>query len=248
MVMGIKSAKSRFLKKFSTRGAYGDTMTIHTSLAAFCTVALVVSTSLSGCVSKTPLRTAQDMFFDRLASYCGQAFAGRLVSNETPDADMVGMPMVMHVRTCSSQQIRVPFHVGKKDGEWDRSRTWVLTRNATGMRLKHDHRHDDGKSDTVTMYGGDTVDMGTADRQEFVLDAESKALFKREGLPKSVTNIWAVEVGPGGKFAYELRRTDENARFFRVEFDLTKPVELPPPPWGASLTVHQALGKRAASA
>jgi hypothetical protein len=31
-------------------------------------------------------------------------------------------------------------------------------------------------------------------------------------------------------FAYELRRPN---RHFRVEFDLTRPVPAPPPPWGA---------------
>jgi len=201
--------------------------------AVLVSAAIVIATSLGGCVSATPSRTAQDMFFDRLAAYCGQAFAGSLVSNEAPDADMVGMPMVIHVRNCSNQEIRVPFHVGQKDGEWDRSRTWVLTRETTGIRLKHDHRHEDGLSDKVTMYGGDTANMGSPDRQEFLVDAESIALFNREALPKSVTNIWVVEVGRGGKFAYELRRIGDNARFFRVEFDLEKPVNAPPPPWGA---------------
>lgn len=194
---------------------------------------------LGGCVSVASPDTApnaQITFFDRLSSYCGKAFSGRLVSNETPDADMVGVPMVMHVRNCSETEIRVPFHVGNKDGGWDRSRTWVITRTVSGLRLKHDHRHEDGSSDKVTMYGGDTTTVGTVMRQEFVVDAESMALFNREGLPKSVTNIWAIEIdnpaNPKPVFAYELRRTGENARFFRVEFDLSIATETPPAPWG----------------
>jgi hypothetical protein len=55
-------------------------------------------------------------------------------------------------------------------------------------------------------------------------------LFVRENIPQSVTNVWAVEVQPGRTFAYELRRP---GRHFRVEFDLTRPVAPPPPPWGA---------------
>jgi hypothetical protein len=39
-----------------------------------------------------------------------------------------------------------------------------------------------------------------------------------------------MEVHPGRMFAYELRRPN---RHFRVEFDLTRPVPAPPPPWGA---------------
>lgn len=168
---------------------------------------------------------------------CGNAFAGKLVSNEAADADMVGAPMIMHVRDCSTESVRIPFHVARKDGSWDRSRTWVITRTTTGLRLKHDHRHLDGSADNVTQYGGDSVNGGTAARQDFAVDQESIAMFRREGLPKSVTNIWAVEVTEASasnpSFAYELRRTGENARLFRVEFDLTKPVAPPPAPWGA---------------
>jgi hypothetical protein len=34
-------------------------------------------------------------------------------------------------------------------------------------------------------------------------------------------NVWAMEVHPARMFAYELRRP---GRFFRVEFDLSRPV------------------------
>lgn len=194
--------------------------------------------ALAGCTTTTanlPL-SAADGFFNRLSGYCEKAFAGRLVSNETPDADIAGVPLVMHVRNCTDREIRVPFHVGKKDGGWDRSRTWVITRTPDGFRLKHDHRHEDGTPDNVTMYGGDTVSAGTTRRQEFPVDPESIDLFKREGLGRSVTNIWAVEISARDTkapiFAYELRRIGENARFFRVEFDLTNPVSPPPAPWG----------------
>lgn len=185
-----------------------------------------------------PKQTAADMFFTTLSSYCGQAFSGRLTSNDAVDADMRGVPLVMHVRNCSESEIRVPFHVGKSDGSWDRSRTWVITRTASGLRLKHDHRHQDGTPDTVTMYGGDTASLGTAQRQEFPVDAESIALFKMSGLGRSITNVWAVEVtsrtDKSPTFAYELRRTGENERFFRVEFDLGKSGPPPPAPWGSS--------------
>lgn len=191
---------------------------------------------LAGC-SSTATPDPQTAFMARLGNLCGKAFAGRLVSNGAPDADMIGAAMIIHIRECSADSIRIPFHVAQKDGSWDRSRTWVVTRTATGLRLKHDHRHDDGSADKVTQYGGDTADRGTAMRQAFAVDQDSITMFRREGLPKSVTNIWALEIAessaPAARFAYELRRTGENARFFRVEFDLTKPVAPPPPPWGA---------------
>ena len=132
----------------------------------------------------------------------------------------------MHVRECSANELRIPFHVGS-----DRSRTWVVTRTASGLRLKHDHRHEDGSPDAVTMYGGDTAVAGTAARQEFPVDGESRAMFTREGRSVSNTNTWAMEVDPGRAFAYELARPQ---RLFRVEFDLTRPVPAPPAPWGAT--------------
>ena len=180
----------------------------------------------AGCAT-TPAAAPQDAFFARLQALCGQAFEGRVATSEAADRDMAGERLVMHVADCSEDRVRIPFHVGA-----DRSRTWVITRTAGGLRLKHDHRHADGSEDVLTQYGGDTAAPGTASRQEFPVDAESIALFRREDRDVSVTNIWAVEV-TDGLFAYELRRPPgPNARHFRVEFDLARPVAAPPMPWG----------------
>lgn len=127
----------------------------------------------------------------------------------------------MHVRQCAPAEIRIPFQVGS-----NRSRTWIITRTADGLRLKHDHRHEDGSSDPVTHYGGDTRDAGSASRQEFHADAHTASL-----IPAARTNIWTIEVLPGDRFAYALRREGTDRRF-RVEFDLKKPIPAPPPPWG----------------
>lgn len=191
------------------------------------TIALAAAALLlAGCTTAIAPNTAQDRFFQRLTALCGQAFEGRIASPPVEaDASFAGKRLVMHVRECSDDEIRIPFHVGE-----DRSRTWVVTRTASGLRLKHDHRHDDGSEDVLTQYGGDTVGPGTANRQEFPVDQFSKDLFNREGAAVSTTNVWAMEVVPGQIFAYELRRPN---RFFRVDFDLTSPVAPPPPPWGA---------------
>lgn len=167
----------------------------------------------------------QASFFASLQALCGRAFEGRVVSNDAADREMAAQRLVMHVRSCEGDAIRIPFHVGA-----DRSRTWVVTRNATGLRLKHDHRHEDGSEDALTQYGGDTATDGTATRQEFPVDQFSRDLFTRQNRAVSNTNVWAMEVHPGHLFAYELRR---EGRHFRVEFDLTRPVEAPPPPWGS---------------
>lgn len=182
--------------------------------------------ALAACATPAPPRSAQDEFFARLTALCGQSYRGRVVTSDAVDAAFASQTLVMHVRECSAREIRIPFHVGE-----NRSRTWVITRTPGGLRLKHDHRHEDGGADVLTQYGGDTADEGTATRQDFPADQFSQALFLQNGIPQSVTNVWAIEVLPGRLFAYELRR--EN-RHFRVEFDLAAPVAAPPPPWGAS--------------
>ncbi len=185
----------------------------------------------SNAPSATAAATPADQFLAELAQYCGQAFAGRIIANHpqsaTPDP-FDGKTLVMHVRGCDSpqQELRVPFHVGT-----DHSRTWVITRTDRGLRLKHDHRHADGSPDAVTMYGGDTAQAGSAERQEFPVDAASVAMFTAHGMTASLRNTWAMELVPGKRFVYELARPD--GRLFQVEFDLGTPVQLPPAPWGS---------------
>lgn len=168
-----------------------------------------------------------DAFMTRIAQHCGQAFAGRVVVNNPPSPNdaFAGKELIMHVRECKEGELKVPFHVGD-----DRSRTWVLTRTATGVRLKHDHRHEDGTSDESTMYGGDTTSPGTEIRQEFPVDDYSIKMFASRNNAGSQTNTWAMEIEPRKRFLYELRRP--SGRLFQVEFDLTKPVATPPAPWG----------------
>ena len=200
---------------------------------------LAAAMLLSACASlpgSAPTSAAQvettpaDLFYQRIASLCGQSFAGRIVAN-TPVAAMPdpfdGKVLVMQVRECSEVELRIPFHVGD-----DHSRTWVITRQGSGLRLKHDHRHADGSPDATTMYGGDTRDAGTAQRQEFPVDAASVAMFQAQDMTASVTNTWAMEIDPGKSFVYELSRP--GGRLFRVDFDLSQPVAAPPPPWGGA--------------
>ncbi len=156
-----------------------------------------------------------DRFIARLNELCGTSYEGKVVTTDPLDADFASARLVMTVASCSPQEVRIPFHVGV-----DRSRTWVVMRTDTGLRLKHDHRHEDGTEDILSQYGGDTATGGTGVRQEFPADEFSKDLFLREGNPASVTNVWAMEA-TDTMFAYELRRPE---RFLRVEFDLTQTV------------------------
>jgi hypothetical protein len=163
----------------------------------------------------------QHAFWTSLQALCGQAFAGTLVEMSPPDTSFAGKELVMHVRQCEDSVVRVPFFVGN-----DRSRTWVISRTSAGLRLKHDHRHEDGSEDEITQYGGDTSEPGSTTRQEFAADAHTASL-----IPAAATNVWTLEIQPDRSLAYALRREGTDRRF-RVEFDLTRPVPAPPPPWG----------------
>jgi hypothetical protein len=198
----------------------------------FATLAVTTAT-LAGCggapaseaatveAASLEIMSQQADFWAALQALCGQAFAGTLAEGAPSDTAFAGKAMVMHVRECAPEEIKIPFHVGE-----DHSRTWVLTQTETGLRLKHDHRLSDGSEDEVTQYGGDTRDTGSATKQEFYADA-----FTAELIPAASTNVWTVEVVPGERFSYALRREGTDRRF-RVDFDLTEPVEAPPAPWG----------------
>ena len=186
-----------------------------------------VAALVSPAVSSAQPATEGERFFASLTTRCGKAVAGKIVANDpTPTtADpFEGKTLVFHVRRCEKDRLELPFHVGE-----DRSRTWVLTRKDGAISLKHDHRHKDGTPDQLTMYGGLTAKPGTAVRQEFPADAETKDLFTRLNLPVSIPNVWAMEIESGKRFVYELARP---GRLFRVEFDLTREVPPPPAPWG----------------
>ena len=219
--------------------------------------ALIALALLAGCTTPAPpgdtpaAASPQQAFWQALSSHCGKAYAGALASEDARDADWAGKAMVAHWAACEEDRVAIAFHVEEtppssgseavgRENPWNRSRTWIVTRHGAGAEtrftLKHDHRHDDGEADAVTFYGGTSADAGSARAQDFPVDAESVALFTREGLDASLTNVWHVAVDPAGskdaRFAYQLTRRNDPTRRFRVEFDTTKAVAPPPPAWG----------------
>ena len=184
-------------------------------IAVFAVAAAALA--LSACATVPARAPQQDAFMASLNALCGQRFLGRVVTTDAADADFARSRLVMHVRDCSADEVRIPFHVGD-----DTSRTWVISRNGGGgLTLKHDHRDPEGRPDGLHWYGGDTTSAGTANRQEFPVDEFSIELFNAGNAAVSTTNVWAVEVHPGRVYAYELRRAN---RHLRVEFDLTQPL------------------------
>ncbi len=163
--------------------------------------------------------TEANEFWDTLKSLCGNAYEGTLELPEN-DGDFGGKRLVMHVRSCEDNVIKIPFFVGD-----DKSRTWVLTFENDRIELKHDHRHEDGSEDEITMYGGTTTNSGQANIQLFPADQHTKMIISAAS-----TNTWWITVDDS-KFTYNLRRIGTD-RVFSVSFDLTKTIATPEAPWG----------------
>ena len=239
-------------------------MTHSHTMPALIALALLAGCTTPAPPGDTPAAASpQQAFWQALSSHCGKAYAGALATEDARDADWAGKAMVAHWAACEEDRVAIAFHVEEappssgseavgrtetssgseavgRENPWNRSRTWIVTRHGAGadtrFTLKHDHRHDDGEADAVTFYGGTSADAGSARAQDFPVDAESVALFTREGLDASLTNVWHVAVDPAGskdaRFAYQLTRRNDPTRRFRVEFDTTKAVAPPPPAWG----------------
>ncbi len=157
-------------------------------------------------------------FWDALKPHCGKAYEGQIISGGGDD--FKDKRLVMHVLSCSDDEILIPFNVGD-----NRSRTWILKYKNGRIELKHDHRHEDGTSDKVTMYGGTTSNSGLPGLAVFPADEETVTI-----IPAAATNVWWITVD-GSSYTYNLRRIGTD-RLFSVAFDLTKAIEKPQPSWG----------------
>ncbi len=160
-----------------------------------------------------------EQFWASLQALCNNSYKGTLLVPEN-DPQFAGKELIMHVRSCSDTQIKIPFFVGE-----DRSRTWVFTKKNNRITLQHDHRHEDGSEDAITMYGGTTTNVGKATLQLFPADAHTQEI-----IPAASSNVWWVTVD-GSTFTYNLRRLGTD-RLFTVSFDLSTPVKNPEAPWG----------------
>jgi hypothetical protein len=179
---------------------------------------------VAGCAVVPRSAPSHDQFYARLRALCGHAYEGRVVTRDEADREMAAARLFVQVRACTDRELVIPFHVGN-----DHGRVWIVSRTATGLRLRHEHRHRDGTPGDPTNYGGETVGPGNPRRQEFPADQATQDMFVRGGRAESITNVWAIEVVPGQMLVYELRRPN---RFLRIEFDLSRTAAPPPPPWG----------------
>lgn len=164
-------------------------------------------------------KSGAKQFWENLQKQCGKSFTGEVKEGAANDT-FREKKLVMHVRNCDKNTIRIPFFVGD-----NKSRTWVLTYEKDRIQLKHDHRHEDGSEDKVTQYGGSTTNSGSSMLQFFPADQETSNL-----IPNAAANVWWITLDETS-FTYNLRRIGSD-RLFTVKFDLTKTVATPPAPWG----------------
>ena len=158
-------------------------------------------------------------FWESLQKHCGKSFEGEIIEAPVND-EFRGKKLIMHVKSCGKNKIRIPFFVDD-----DKSRTWVLTYKNGKITLKHDHRHENGKPDKVTQYGGTSTNGGSHSIQFFPADE-----FTSELIPYASMNVWWITIDDKA-FTYNLRRIGTD-RVFSVSFDLSEPVENPESPWG----------------
>jgi len=156
---------------------------------------LAVTCLLAGCAA-VPAPVSGDSFMATLRTMCGQRFEGGQTYAVDPHNEFVDKTISTEV-ICSPADVRMLVKVGE-----DRSRTWIFTRPAAGLALRHDHRHADGTPDRVTMYGGMAQPGGTARSQAFLADAYTARL-----VPGADTNLWTVTVSENGAvLTYRLER------------------------------------------
>lgn len=199
---------------------------------AACATGLVV---LAGCNGERPEETRisitppppgerqpADRFLAALARHCGQSYVGRIVANEPPrDNDpFIDRAVGLHFMGCSDREILMVLEAGDSS-----DRGWILTRTPKGLRLVHAHAHDNGTESRFAVFGGESIDSGSAERQRFTADAYTIALLEREGIAASIDHEWSLELAPGGRLRYQLMSANDG--LLQIDFDLSEPAELP---------------------
>ena len=144
---------------------------------------------------------------------------GEMTYPEDGQDSFKGKELVAEIAACTPKTISIPFHVGE-----NKTRTWHISRQATGLSLKHEHRHQDGSLDKVTDYGGSTFQSnavtskrGTPLKQSFPADQ-----YTQELIPAAATNVWNLELSDDKSIlTYHLER-HQAPRFTAVLKRVTK--------------------------
>jgi hypothetical protein len=173
-------------------------------------------------VAVSQLSDEQEQFWKNIQELCGNAYEGTL-ADATPfyhsfDAER----LVIHVRNCTDSLTHISLHLDD-----NHSRNLLLTKETGTLRLKHDHRNEDGTEEEITQYGGDAPKPGLEHRQIFMADEHTAEI-----LPDRFDNFWFMDIMDEETFAYGVH-WPKHGNSIRMEFDISEPAdEIPPTPWG----------------
>ncbi|WP_196139023.1 hypothetical protein [Aliikangiella sp. G2MR2-5] len=159
----------------------------------------IIITTLSLCSFQISAKDSSTNFFQSMLKHCGNTYVGKTIYPDDPNHDFAGKRLTMTVAHCSDSEIRIPFQVGQ-----DKSRTWILKQTENGLLFKHDHRHEDGTPDRVTMYGG------YASKQSSVTASFPADEYTAKLIPAAKSNVWILSFEPEQKiFTYYLERSSQ---------------------------------------
>jgi hypothetical protein len=163
---------------------------------------------------RSSLSPDEQTFLNNLESLCGKSFLGSEQYIKEGRESWAHKKFVMHVTKCDSNRVHIPFHLDE-----DHSRTWMFMVDEKGLRFRHDHRHEDGTPEDVTLYGGYADGTGNAFVQHFPADEYTKDM-----LADTNSRKWNIILGEDmSSFTYELEVQGELV--FSAKFDLTIPVD-----------------------
>ena len=167
------------------------------------------------------LAPEQLTFWDNVQQLCGNAYRGELADATPYYHGSAADRIVIHVRNCTETLTHISLHMDD-----DHSRNLMLTKASGTLRLKHDHRNEDGTEEQITQYGGDAPSPGLETRQIFRADEHTADI-----LPQRSDNFWFLDMMDDETFAYGVH-WPKYGHSIRLEFDITETVEAPPAPWG----------------
>jgi uncharacterized protein (DUF885 family) len=196
-------------------------------IVALLTIAGIVA-SLMG-ISAMTTSSDQDIFFDSIKAQCGNAFSGS-VEDSSNSAAYNGRKFVLHIRDCSDTQIKMPLHIDDNS-----SRILVLTKSDGSIKLQHDHRHADGSSDALTLYGGYSSADSTGSVTNFPESAESIAITKAHAPTRTYPSVWSIILS-SEDITYQVVRP---GRTIKTKFKFTDTVAHPPKAWDLSTRVSE---------
>ncbi|MDR4988962.1 MAG: hypothetical protein RG741_09025 [Bacteroidales bacterium] len=166
-------------------------------------------------VGSALLNAQERAFLNNIALLCGQTFSGGETFIAEGRESWADKHFVMHVTVCEDDRVYVPFHLDD-----DHSRTWMFLVEEGRLRFRHDHRHEDGTPEDITMYGGYADGTGTSLLQSFPADE-----YTCELIPTSCDAVWRVFLSEDlSAFTYQLLYRDE--LLFEGTFDISNNIAL----------------------